>query len=74
MKSKLKLFKEVLLTHYQPEDQWSCKRSPDLDSFTCRGANDPCPGVWPVWTPEARMAEFKKGIIEHCYTQNIKAP
>ena len=38
--------------------------------------NDPCPGVWPVWTvwtPGAQVAGFKKRIIEHCYTQNIKA-
>ena len=27
-----------------PEDQWSCKRLPDLGSLTCRGANDPCNG------------------------------
>ena len=26
--------------HHKPEDQWSCKRSPDLDSITCREVND----------------------------------
>ena len=57
----------------KPEDQWSSKCSPDLDSFTCRGANDPCPGVCPVWTPGAQVAGFKKRIIEHCYTQNKNA-
>ena len=33
-----------------PEDQWSCKRSPDLDSFDYRGANmtpDLFPGMGP---------------------------
>ena len=44
-------------------------------------SNGPCPGVWPVWTPRTQMAGFKKylyffkkRIIEHRYTQNIKAP
>ena len=36
-------------------------------------SNDPCPGVWPEWTLGAQLAEIKKRIIEHCYTQ-IKAP
>ena len=36
--------------------------------------NDHCPGVWPVWTLGAQVAGFKKRIIEHCYSQNIKAP
>ena len=38
------------ISNRQPEDQWSCKRSPDLDTFTCSGANDlgpQCPGLWP---------------------------
>ena len=36
---------------------------------------DPCPGIWPVWTPGAQAAGFKRWrwITEHCYTQNMKA-
>ena len=58
----------------RPEDQWPCKRSSDLDRFTCRGAYDPCPGTWPVCIPGAKVAGFIKRIIEHCYTQNVIAP
>ena len=37
-------------------------------------SNDPCPGVWPVWTPGTQVAEFKKRIVKHCYAQHIKSP
>ena len=57
----------------EAEEQWSCKRSPDLDSFTCMGAKNPCPGMWPVRTPRAQNAGFIKRITEHCYRRNIKA-
>ena len=30
----------------EPGDKWSCKCLSDLYSFTCRGANDPCPWEW----------------------------
>ena len=26
-------------------------------------ANDPCPGAWPVWTPQAQVAGFIKRIM-----------
>ena len=48
-----------------------------MNSFTSRElmtSHDPCPGEWPVWTPGTQVAGSKKRIIEHCYTQNIKAP
>ena len=32
------------IVKHKQEDQWSCKRSPNLDSFICKGANDP--GLW----------------------------
>ena len=40
----------VVLNCWLPEDKWSCKRSPDLDSFTCK--------VGPLLTPEALLAGF----------------
>ena len=30
------------------------------------------PGAWPVWTPGARLAGFKKRNTIHCYKQNMK--
>ena len=51
------------INKFKPLGQWFCKRSPDLDSFTCRGAYGPCSGAWPVWTPGAEVAGFKKRII-----------
>ena len=31
------------------------------------------PGAWPIWAPGTRLAGFMKGVIKHCFTQNIKA-
>ena len=31
------------------------------------------PGVWPVWTPGARLAAFIKERIIHWFTQDMKA-
>ena len=31
------------------------------------------PGVWPIWTPGARLAGFIKRTTIHCYTQTMKA-
>ena len=36
-------------------------------------ADNDAPGAWPIWTPGAWYAGFIKGILKHCYTQNIKA-
>ena len=34
--------------------------------------NDP-PRAWPIWTPGSRLVGIIKWLIQHCFTQNIKA-
>ena len=36
-------------------------------------ADNDAPGMWPVWTPESRLAGIIKGLTKQCFTQNIKA-
>ena len=30
-------------------------------------------GAWLIWTPGARLEQFKMGTTKHCYIQNIEA-
>ena len=36
-------------------------------------ANNDAPRAWPISTPGLRLAGIIKGLIKHCFTQNIKA-
>ena len=36
-------------------------------------ADNVAPVVWPVWTPEGRLAGLIKMRTIHCYTQSMKA-
>ena len=54
--------------YYIPEDQWSCKRSPDLDSFTFKPMADiDVRGACLIWTPGAQLAGIMKETTKHYY-------
>ena len=36
-------------------------------------ADNDAPGARPIWTPGSRLAGIIKGLVKHCFTQNIKA-
>ena len=66
-----RIYKEdhYILLHTKDESSGPCNVSEE--DFLCFSHDNP--GAWPVWTPGAWLAGFKKRTTIHCYTQNRKA-